>query len=164
MLSPRHLAYLGASFSVGGFSAFNNFSLSLWLTGFTSSYVLISLLGNTRSFEGAIVSPLTGAWSDRLWLGWLGRRRPFILVGGLLSALLLALTPAISRLALPAWLPPEVVRLGAPLMLAPGETPADFTTRLQRACYALARQAEAALDGAAAAPGPAETRAPTEVG
>ena len=30
-------------------------------------------------------------------LRWLGRRRPFILGGGLLSALLLALTPAIAR-------------------------------------------------------------------
>jgi MFS family permease len=44
-------------------------------------------------------------WSDRVWLGWLGRRRPFILVGGLLSAALLALTPAIGRWALPA--PPD---------------------------------------------------------
>ena len=109
MWNRRHLAYLGCSLSVGVFSAFNNFTLSLWLTGFTSSYLLISLLGNTKSFEGAIVSPLTGAWSDRIWAGWLGRRRPFILVGGLLSALLLALTPAISAPgAAPAGLPEPV--------------------------------------------------------
>src|SRR3954453_19713232 len=86
-------AYLGASFSIGIFSAFNNFTLTLWLSGLTSSYLVLGLMGNTRSFEGAFVSPLVGTWSDRLWLGWLGRRRPFILVGGLSSAVLLAATP-----------------------------------------------------------------------
>ena len=105
------VAYLGCSLSIGVFAAFNNFTLSLWLTTFTTSYFLIALLGNTRSFEGAVVSPLFGAWSDRVWAGWLGRRRPFILVGGLLSALILAFTPAITRWAaslLPASLPAEV--------------------------------------------------------
>lgn len=94
----RIIGFLGASFAIGVFSAFNNFTLSLWLNSFITSLIVISLLGNSRSFEGAFVSPIFGAWSDRLWTGWLGRRRPFILVGGLLSALLLALTPAISRL------------------------------------------------------------------
>jgi MFS family permease len=110
----QFLAYLGCSFSIGVFSAFNNFTLSLWLTSFTSSYILISLLANSKSFEGAIVSPLAGAWSDRTWMGWLGRRRPFILTGGLLSALLLALTPIAGRLAGPTWLgglPQDLVRL-----------------------------------------------------
>jgi maltose/moltooligosaccharide transporter len=89
------------------FSAFNNFTLTLWLAGFTSSYLLLGLLGNSKSFEGAIVSPLVGAWSDRVWAGRLGRRRPFILVGGLLSAALLALTPTLS-----AWpVPPLVASL-----------------------------------------------------
>jgi MFS family permease len=94
------LAYLGSAFSIGVFSAFNNFTLTLWLSGLTSSYLVLSLMGNTRSFEGAIVSPLVGTWSDRVWLGWLGRRRPFILIGGLLSAVLLAATPAVSQLPL----------------------------------------------------------------
>ena len=114
------LAYLGCSFSLGVFSAFNNFTLTLWLASFTTSYLLLGLLGNTRSFEGAIVSPIVGAWSDRVWAGWLGRRRPFILAGGLLSALLLALTPAISRWALPiepGWLPDALAGLG-PVILA----------------------------------------------
>lgn len=116
----RYLAYLGFSLSIGVFNAFNNFTLSLWLTGFTSSYILISLLGNSKSLEGAIVSPIVGALSDKTWLGRLGRRRPFILVGGLLSALLLALTPALARLAapsLPAWLPQDMARL-VPLISA----------------------------------------------
>src|SRR5581483_8654288 len=98
MRTGQRVAYLACSFSIGVFSAFNNFTLTLWLAGFTSSYILLGLLGNTRSFEGTVVSPIMGAWSDRIWLGRLGRRRPFILAGGLLSALLLALTPAISRL------------------------------------------------------------------
>jgi MFS family permease len=116
----RRLAYLGGALSVGVFSAFNNYTMSLWLTQFTTSYVLISLLGNTKSVEGSVVSPLAGAWSDRIWLGWLGRRRPFILVGGLLSAALIALTPAIARQPAPGMLgglPDEIVRL-APLILA----------------------------------------------
>src|SRR5947207_15014330 len=110
----QRLSFLGCSVGIGVFSAFNNFTLTLWLATFTSSYVLLGLLGNSRTFEGAIVSPLAGAWSDKIWLGWLGRRRPFILVGGLLSALLLALTPAIGRFTGPLaadWLPGEVGRL-----------------------------------------------------
>jgi maltose/moltooligosaccharide transporter len=120
MRKTQVLAYLGCSFSVGVFNAFNNFTLALWLAGLTSSYLLIGLLGNSRSFEGAIVSPLAGAWSDRTWAGWLGRRRPFILVGGLLSAAVVALTPSIGHYAgavLPAGWPPELVRL-APSVVA----------------------------------------------
>src|SRR5439155_24423483 len=90
MLKTGHLAYLGCAFGLGVFAAFNNFTLPLWLSTMTTSYLLIGLLGNTRSFEGALVSPVFGAWSDRSWAGWLGRRRPFILVGGLLSSALLA--------------------------------------------------------------------------
>jgi len=119
LTQTQRIAYLGGAFSVGVFGAFNNYTMSLWLTQFTSSYVLISLLGNTKSVEGSIVSPLAGGWSDRSWAGWLGRRRPFILVGGLLSALLIALTPSIARLPAPAlgFIPGDVVKL-IPLILA----------------------------------------------
>lgn len=111
LTNAQRVAYLGGAFSVGVYSAFNNYTMSLWLTGFTTSYILISLLGNSKSLEGAVVSPLAGVWSDRTWVPWLGRRRPFILAGGLLSALLIALTPAIARLPIPAPLgvPAEVV-------------------------------------------------------
>ena len=118
--NPRHLAYLGCSLSIGVFSAFNNFTLALWLTGLTTSLLVISLFGNTRSFEGAIVQPVVGTWSDRSWAGWLGRRRPFILAGGLFSAVVLAFTPAISRWPLPpalGWLPHELAGL-APAIAA----------------------------------------------
>lgn len=108
------IAYLGCGFAIGVFSGFNNFTLTLWLAGFTSSYLLLGLLGNTRSFEGTLVSPTIGFWSDRVWAGWLGRRRPFILAGGLLSSLLLALTPVFSHLRLPAalnWFPNSAPQL-----------------------------------------------------
>jgi len=122
--SPRlsrgqRLGFLSCSVAVGVFSAFNNFTLPLWLATFTSSYLLLGLLGNTRTFEGAIVSPLAGAWSDRTWLGWLGRRRPFILAGGLASAALLALTPTLGRRSLPLdleWLPGSVGTLAATIL------------------------------------------------
>ncbi|HZT07995.1 MAG TPA: MFS transporter, partial [Chloroflexota bacterium] len=109
----RRVAYLGGSFSVGVYSAFNNYTMSLWLTSFTTSYVIISLLGNSKSVEGSIVSPLFGAWSDRIWLGWLGRRRPFILVGGVLSGLLMAITPWVARWPAPhgLGLPPDVQQI-----------------------------------------------------
>jgi MFS family permease len=89
----QRLAYLGCSFGTGAFAAFNNFTLTLWLAAFTDSYLLIGLLGSSRAFVGAVVSPLVGAWSDRVWLGWLGRRRPFILAGTALAGVGMALTP-----------------------------------------------------------------------
>lgn len=117
------ITYLGCSFAVGIFSGFNNFTLTLWLSGFTSSYLLLGLMGNTRSFEGTFVSPTVGFWSDHVWLGWLGRRRPFILIGGLLSATLLALTPVFSQISVaPArrWFPhvaPQLVPAVATIFL-----------------------------------------------
>ncbi|MFN8525807.1 MAG: MFS transporter [Chloroflexota bacterium] len=119
LLSQRQRwAYLCCNFAMGTFAAFNNFTLTLWLSGFTSSYLIIGLMGNSRSLEGAVVSPIMGAWSDRVWLGWLGRRRPFVLIGGLLSAATLALTPTIGRISLPGWmgwLGPGVLQLGPPI-------------------------------------------------
>jgi 1-acyl-sn-glycerol-3-phosphate acyltransferase len=40
---------------------------------------------------------------------------------------------------------PLAIAFGAPLSMQPGETPQAFTARLQQVCYALTRQAEAAL-------------------
>jgi maltose/moltooligosaccharide transporter len=100
MTAAQRIAYLGGAFSLGIYGAFNNYTMALWLTGYTSSYALISILGNSRSIEGSIVSPVIGFVSDHTWLSWLGRRRPFILVGGLLSAVLIGLTPTIAHLPL----------------------------------------------------------------
>jgi len=98
----QRLAYLGCSFGTGVFSAFNNFTLTLWLAAFTDSYLLLGLLGNSRAFVGALVSPAVGNWSDRIWLGWLGRRRPFILAGAVLAGLGMALTPLVGTSLGPA--------------------------------------------------------------
>src|SRR5688500_7409027 len=111
----QRLAYLGCSFGTGVFSAFNNFTLTLWLAAFTDSYLLLGLLGNSRAFVGALVSPAVGGWSDRVWLGWLGRRRPFILAGALLAGLGMALTPMVAALPITLdldWVPRDMVLLG----------------------------------------------------
>jgi MFS family permease len=118
MTGLRLLCFLAGSFGVGVFVAFNNFTLPLWLAGFTSSYVLISLLGNSKSLEGAIVAPVIGAWSDRTWLGPLGRRRPFILTGGVAAGAIMATTPLLSRLTLPALGLPDAAARLAPTVAA----------------------------------------------
>lgn len=53
LLSQRQRwAYLCCNFAMGTFAAFNNFTLTLWLSGFTSSYLIIGLMGNSRSSRG----------------------------------------------------------------------------------------------------------------
>ena len=79
------LFYSVASLGLGGFYGFNNATLPLILSRFTDNPLLIGLLSNTRSIEGAFLQPLIGAWSDRLRTP-LGRRRPFMLVGLPLAA------------------------------------------------------------------------------
>jgi maltose/moltooligosaccharide transporter len=46
---------------------------------------------------GLLVQPLIGHWSDNTW-NWLGRRRPFFLVGAILSSCMLVLMPLSSAL------------------------------------------------------------------
>ena len=76
----RMLAYSSASLGMGIFYAFNNFTLPLFLRSYTSNDALIGILSSTRSFEGAIVQPVIGAWSDRVWTP-MGRRKPFFILG-----------------------------------------------------------------------------------
>lgn len=84
------VAYSIASIGTGFFYAFSNAVLPLLIPG--NNVLLKNVLGNTRSIEGAIIQPLVGAWSDRVWTR-LGRRRPFMLAAIPLSALVMALTP-----------------------------------------------------------------------
>ena len=42
---------------------------------------------------GMIVQPLVGKWSDRTWLGWMGRRKPYLMIGAVLSVIVMALLP-----------------------------------------------------------------------
>ena len=76
----RMLAYSSASLGMGIFYAFNNFTLPLFLRSYTSNDALIGILSSTRSFEGAMVQPVIGAWSDRIWTP-MGRRKPFLILG-----------------------------------------------------------------------------------
>src|SRR5947209_7493869 len=92
--------YSVAAIGGGFFYYFNNAVLPLLLSRLPGSNVLlVNLLSNTRSIEGAVIQPVVGAWSDRTWTP-LGRRRPFMLIAMPLCALVMALTPLAPNLAL----------------------------------------------------------------
>jgi Na+/melibiose symporter-like transporter len=92
-LSARTIGlYSIASIGSGFFYVFNNAVLPLLLRPYTNNVLLINLMSNTRSIEGAVIQPVVGAWSDRTWTRF-GRRRPFMLTAVPLSALFMALTP-----------------------------------------------------------------------
>ncbi len=84
----RTFAYSAGLFAAGLYFAFNNFTLPLYLSIFTSNNILIGWLSSTRSFEQSIIQPLVGAWSDRTWTRF-GRRAPFFLATMPLVAVLL---------------------------------------------------------------------------
>lgn len=91
-LTPRRvLLYSSGSLGAGLFFALHNVLLPIYLRGLGAPYVLIGLLSSQRSVEGAVIQPLVGAWSDRLWTP-LGRRRPFIAICVPLCAAFLTLT------------------------------------------------------------------------
>jgi Na+/melibiose symporter-like transporter len=81
------LLYAAASVGTGAFYGFNNFVLPPVLQAFGAPDLVIGLLASTRSLEGALIQPTVGALSDRTRTR-LGRRRPFMLVGVPISAVL----------------------------------------------------------------------------
>ena len=104
------LAYGCGLLGAGLYFAFNNFTLPLYLSQFTSNAILIAWLSQTRSFEQAIIQPLVGAASDRTWTRF-GRRAPFYLTAMPIVALLLIGNSLIPRE--PAFLPLAVVAIFA---------------------------------------------------
>lgn len=95
----RAALYSSGNFGSGIFYGFNNFILTIFLHALHVPLQLNDLLGSTRSFEGAIIQPLVGAWSDRTWRPLLGgRRRPFIYWFTPICALFLIITPFITQL------------------------------------------------------------------
>ena len=42
---------------------------------------------------GMLVQPLIGKWSDRTWWGWMGRRKPYLLIGSVIAVIVMALLP-----------------------------------------------------------------------
>jgi Na+/melibiose symporter-like transporter len=89
--------YSAASIGCGAFFSFNNYVLPLYLQAFTHSKVLLGLMGSTHSIEGAVIQPIIGTMSDNTRSA-LGRRRPFMLIFFILSALLLWATPLLGSL------------------------------------------------------------------
>src|ERR1700682_5016187 len=79
------LVYSAGSIGSRAFFAFNNFIPPFVPKGLGAPDLLFGLLSNTRSIEGVVIQPTVGALSDRIWTRF-GRRRPFIAVGILLSA------------------------------------------------------------------------------
>ncbi|MDQ2801102.1 MAG: MFS transporter, partial [Armatimonadota bacterium] len=94
------LWYSLANLGYGMFYAFNNFIIPLWLQGYTQDARLLGIMGGSHSFEGVIIQPIVGSISDRLQ-GPGGRRRPFMRIFILLSALFLLLAPAAGHLPPP---------------------------------------------------------------
>lgn len=91
------LWYSLANLGYGMFYALNNFVIPLWLGSYTHNAVVLGIMGGSHSFEGAIIQPVVGSISDRL-AGPGGRRRPFMRVFILISALFLLLAPAAAHL------------------------------------------------------------------
>jgi MFS family permease len=85
--------YSSGNFGSGVYYALNSFIISILLVNLRVQPILNNLLSSTRSVEGAVVQPVVGAWSDRTWHGFLGRRRFFIVLFAPISALFVALTP-----------------------------------------------------------------------
>ncbi len=91
------LWYSLANLGYGMFYAFNNFVIPLWLQAYTQNAVVLGIMGGSHSFEGVFIQPVVGSISDRL-RGPGGRRRPFMRVFILVSALFLLLAPAAAHL------------------------------------------------------------------
>jgi len=91
------LWYSLANLGFGAFYAFNNFVIPAWLNSYTNNAILLGLMGGSHSFEGAIIQPVVGSISDRMD-GPGGRRRPFMRLFILVSALFLFLAPAAAHL------------------------------------------------------------------
>lgn len=95
---------VGTSFTYGSgnigsgiFYSLNNYFLPVFLMGLNMPIIFINLLASTHSFEGSVVQPIVGAWSDRTWNRF-GRRRPFIVWFIPVTALFLIATPFIPGL------------------------------------------------------------------
>ncbi len=88
------MAYSSGNIGSSIFYALNNYLLPVFLQNLGAPAVLRNLLSSSHSFEGAIIQPLVGAWSDRTWKRT-GRRRPFIVRFLPWTILFLGVTPFI---------------------------------------------------------------------
>jgi Na+/melibiose symporter-like transporter len=93
----KTLLYASGGVGNGLFVALNNYLQVFLLSPLGASPILYGLLGSQRSFEGAIIQPLIGAWSDRSRSRF-GRRRVFILRFMPICIFFTVLTPFIPQL------------------------------------------------------------------
>jgi MFS family permease len=95
-LSPSFYALLSLPSTAMGFALSVQISALSWIL--TTQYGLdihdVGLVWAAGPLAGIIGQVLIGIVSDKVWL-WNGRRRPFILVGGVLAALMLLALPSI---------------------------------------------------------------------
>jgi len=91
------VTYSSGNFGSGVFYGFNNFILPYFLQTLNAPLLLNALLGSTRSFEGAVIQPLVGAWSDRTWSKRFGRRNIFVLRFVPICVLFLILAPFLAQ-------------------------------------------------------------------
>lgn len=78
-------------------SGVSGVSMGLLLTRFTVHPVVLTALGMIAPAMVLLISPYVSWKSDRVWTPW-GRRKPFLVVGLLLSAVALIITPFSSSL------------------------------------------------------------------
>ena len=102
------LTYSSGNFGSGTFYSYNNFILPIFLSGLGLSPIVYGLLSSSHSFEGSIIQPLVGAWSDRTWNRF-GRRRPFIVGFVPITVALVLLTPFIKPLGTTLGINPAVL-------------------------------------------------------
>lgn len=101
--------FLGIQF---GF-ALQNGNASRILQSFGANVEHLSLFWLAAPFTGMIVQPIIGHYSDRTW-NRLGRRKPYFLTGGILSAIALFFMPNASLLM---FLPPVMVGAGVLMIM-----------------------------------------------
>ena len=87
-ISNMSFGFLGIQFG-WGLQLANMSAIYSYLGAKESDIPLLWLAGPVT---GLIVQPIIGAMSDRTW-NWLGRRRPYFLVGAILSSVSLFVMP-----------------------------------------------------------------------
>ena len=95
-LSKTFLAILALPATALGFALSVQIAALTWIlsTRYNLDIHDIGLVWAAGPIAGIFGQVLIGIWSDKVWL-WSGRRRPFILVGGTIAALMLLALPNI---------------------------------------------------------------------
>ena len=107
MMSPRKLTnpfyiLLSLPSTAMGFALCVQISALSWIlsTKYDLSIEHVGLVWLAGPLAGLLAQPLIGLVSDKVWF-WGGRRRPFILVGGVAAALMILALPFLGQLS--AW-------------------------------------------------------------